>query len=336
MGTSLLGALAGEQRVDSILGVARRLPSATFAKTEFAAADVARDELAPLFAGADAVVHLAWLIQPSRDKDVLRRTNVEGSSRVFRAVAEAGVPSIVYASSIGGYSPGPADGRRVDESWPRDGVAGAWYSQHKAEVERRLDAWEREHPDVRVVRLRYAYAMKRASGAGQRRLFLGPFLPRPLLKPGRVPFVPAVPGLRVQIVHSDDVGEAYRLALVSDARGAFNLAAEPPLDPDEVARTLRTRTVPVPARALRGLTGAAWLARLQPTSPDWVDLALATPLLDTMRARTELGWAPRHTAQETLLDWFGGLHDDAGVATPPLEPGRKLDELRTRVGGRDR
>ena len=128
-----------------MLGLARRLPEREFAKTEFARADVTSDDLVPHFRGADAVVHLAWAIQPSRDLRTLRRINVEGSARVFRAVADAGVPALVYASSVGAYSPGPKD-RLVDESWPTDGIPTSFYSRHKAETERLLDRFEARAP----------------------------------------------------------------------------------------------------------------------------------------------------------------------------------------------
>jgi nucleoside-diphosphate-sugar epimerase len=85
------------------------------------AADIAEDDLVSRFAGADAVVHLAWEIQPSHDEAAMARTNLLGSHRVFEAAA-AGVGAIVYASSVGAYSPGPKD-RAVDDSWPTDGIA---------------------------------------------------------------------------------------------------------------------------------------------------------------------------------------------------------------------
>ena len=90
VGTSVLRALTADDRVESILGLARRLPRADFPNTTFATAEVAEDDLVPHFRGADVVVHLAWLIQPSRDTRVTRRANVDGSARVFRAVREAG------------------------------------------------------------------------------------------------------------------------------------------------------------------------------------------------------------------------------------------------------
>ena len=65
VGTSLLEALVGEPAVDSVLGLARRLPKLELPKVEWARAHVARDDLVPHFRGADCVVHLAWKIQPS-------------------------------------------------------------------------------------------------------------------------------------------------------------------------------------------------------------------------------------------------------------------------------
>ncbi len=331
VGTSVLEALGREERVTSILGLARRLPSATFAKTTFAAANVTRDDLVPHLLGAGCVIHLAWLIQPSRDQETLRRTNVEGSSRVFAAVAEAGVPALVYASSIGVYSPGPK--QRVDESWPRDGVPTSWYAQHKAQVERQLDRFEAEQPSTRVVRLRPALIMKRDAAEEVRRLFFGPFLPSPLLKPGRLPLVPHIPGAVVQVVHSLDVGEAYARAALRDVRGAFNIATEPELDGRTLAAAIRARAVPIRPAIARFLASAAWRLRLQPTSPDWLDLALGVPLLDCSRARDELSWEPRHGAVETARELLAGLAEGASGETPPLRKGGRVEEIKAGVGG---
>ena len=333
VGTSVLRALGQDERAESVLGIARRIPQREYPKVEWRSADVVRDDLADHFRGADAVVHLAWVIQPSRDLDHLYRVNVEGSQRLFRAVAEANVPALVYASSVGAYSPGPKD-RFVDESWPTNGITSSFYSRHKAEVEAILDTFEREHPHVRVVRLRPGLIFKRESAEEQRRLFAGPFVPSPLIRPGLIPFVPDIPRLRFQAVHSYDVGRAYALAALGDARGPFNIAADPVLDPQRLARLLRTRTLRVPQRVARRAMELAWRARLQPSPPGWLDLALAVPLLDTTRARTELGWAPRYTAEEAIADVVRGIHEGAGAPTPPLDPNvARTEELKTRVGG---
>ena len=318
VGTSLVEALSDDPAVDSVLGLARRLPAWQLPKVEWAAADIASDKLVPHFRGADAVVHLAWAIQPSRDRDRLWRINVHGSDRVFRAVAEADVAAIVYASSVGAYAPGPKD-RLVDETWPTDGTRTSFYARHKAEVERRLDRFEHEHPDVRAVRLRPGLIFKRESGEEQRRLFAGRLFPRFLAR--NVPIVPDLPRLRFQAVHSHDVGEAYRLAVTGDVRGAFNLAADPVLDPDALAEILNARKLPVPRPLARAAVAATWRLRLQPTPEGWLDMALAVPLMDTTRAREALGWEPSRGADDAIRDVLEGISKGGRLPTPPLTKG---------------
>jgi UDP-glucose 4-epimerase len=339
VGTSLLQALAQDPAIVEIVGLARRRPELEMARTTWVAADVVQDDLEQHFRGADCVVHLAWLIQPSRVRQTTRAVNVEGSRRVFAAAAAAGVPSLVHASSVGAYSPGPKD-RRVDESWPTGGIPTSFYSRDKADVERILDAFEVAHPAMRVVRLRPGLIFKGSAASGIRRLFAGPLLPSALLQRRLIAVVPAIDRLVFQAVHSLDVGEAYHRAVVSDVRGAFNIAAEPVLDPQELGRLLDARRVPVSARVLRAAVTASWKLRLQPTPPGWLDMALQVPLLDVTRAHRELGWTATRDAGEALLELLEGMRRGDGVGTPPLKPGgdgpARVRELLTGVGARSR
>jgi len=322
VGTSLLRALVADDAVEEIVGLARRLPPRHLHETDWRAADIEHDDLVAHFRGADCVVHLAWAIQPSHDLAALRRTNVDGSERVFRAVGEAGVPSLVYASSVGAYSPGPKD-RRVDESWPTEGTPTSFYARHKAEVEALLDRLQLERPETRVVRLRPGLIFKRSSGEEQRRYFLGPLFPRVLARRGALAVVPDIDGLRFQAVHTRDVAEAYRLAVVGDARGPFNVAAEPILDARTLAQALGARVLPVPPSVARSAVAASWRLRLQPTPPGWLDMGLGVPIMDTSRAREELGWEPRRSSFEAIRQVLSGIADAEGEPTPPLEPARR-------------
>lgn len=337
VGTALMRRLSAEPAVTELVGVARRRPELSLPKTRWETADIsAKADLAPLLRGSDAVVHLAWLIQPSRHESVTRATNVDGSRRVFEAAARAAVPRILYASSVGTYSEGPKD-RAVDESWPVGGIASSFYSRHKAATEAMLDSLERAHPELRIVRLRKGLIFGREAASGIRRLFAGPFLPSLLLRPGLIPLVPSHDRLVFQAVHRDDVAEAYRLALLDDdARGAYNVAADPVLDPAELGRLLGARPVPVPRGLLRGAAAATWRAHLQPTEPGWVDLGLGVPRMSIERAHTELGWMPRHSAGDALLELIDGMREGAGGPTPPLDPASsgpaRMREVLTGVG----
>jgi UDP-glucose 4-epimerase len=337
VGTAVLRALNADPDVDQVVAVARRPPIRSLSPAEFVSADVSMDALEPIFAGSDAVVHLAWLIQPGRDESVTRAVNVDGSRRVFNAVVAAGVSSLVYASSVGAYSPGPKD-RLVDESWPTDGIRSSFYSRHKAAVERDLDLLAEEQPRLRIVRLRPGLIFQCAAATEIRRLFIGPLLPGTLLRSSLAPISPDVPGLRFQAVHSDDVADAYRRAVLSDVSGAFNVAADPVIGAAELARLLDARPARIPARIVRGAAAATFALRLQPAEPGWVDMALGVPLMSVDRATAELGWSPRHSSMQAIGELVAGLRDGAEDQTAPLAratsgPARAR-ELLTGVGKR--
>ncbi len=337
VGTSVVETLAADGQVDAIIGIARRRPRWQPPKTTWIQADISRDELEPHFRGADAVVHLAWLFQPSHDELATWRNNVRGSIRVFDAVAGAGVGALVYASSVGAYSPGPKD-RGVDESWPTHALPTAAYGREKSYLERVLDSFERQHPQVRVVRMRPAFIFKRESASQQRRLFAGPLLPTTLIRPSLLPIVPDLPGLRLQALHSFDAAQAYRLAVIRPVRGAFNIAADPVIDSRTLGDLLGARPVKLPLAPIRAAVAGAWNLHLVPASPTLVDLALSLPIMDTARARAELEWTPMRTSLEAIRDFLEGLRDGSGMDTPPLEPsagGRfREKEVATGVGQR--
>jgi ferritin-like metal-binding protein YciE/nucleoside-diphosphate-sugar epimerase len=336
VGTSTVEALSQSPEIDEIVGLARREPDWKPPKTSWIEADILSADLEEIFAGADAVVHLAWAIQPSRDAVTLERINVEGSWHVFEAVAAAGVPKLIHASSVGAYSRGPKD-HEVDESWPVEGTSTSFYSRHKVAVEHQLDRFEADNPETRVVRLRPALIFKDEAATEIRRLFVGPFLPNFLLRRGLLLALPRVDRLRFQAVHSRDVGQAYLRAVLADVDGAFNIAAEPPLSPEQMAERLGVRSFPVPAGIVRRLADLSWHLRLQPTPPGWLDMALGVPLMSSKRAREELGWEPRHSSVEALEELVEGMREGRGAKTPPLEEdsiGARAEDLKTGVGAR--
>jgi nucleoside-diphosphate-sugar epimerase len=337
VGTALLRRLATEPDI-SVTGIVRRPPlpgaGAPYDGVRWHAGDLGDPAIvAPLagwLADADAVVHLAWQIQPSHDRRRQRRTNVDGTAHVLAAIRRAAVDRLVFASSVGVYAPGPKT-RPVDESWPATGVAGSPYSMDKAAAEALLDG-AADH--LRITRLRPGLTFQRDAGAEITRYFLGPLAPVWVLRAGRLPLVPRHPRLRAQVVHADDVADAYLRAVRSDATGPFNIAADPPLDGPLLAQELRGRTVPVSPRLLRAAAAATWRARLQPTDPGWLDLATAAPLLDATRAATELGWTPRRDSRAALRDLLSGMATGAGTVSAPMRPAdRPLARLRRHLPG---
>lgn len=337
VGTSVVEALGEEATVDEIVGTARRPTDLVRPKARFVVADNTTDDLRTIVRGADVVVHLAWLFQPTHHPEVTWDNNVLGAVRVFEAVAAEHVRALIYNSSIAAYSPGPQD-RAVSEDWPTHGWPGAAYPREKSYLERWLDTFELHHPDMRVVRMRPCFLFKRRSATEQRRLFVGPLLPGSLVRRGLVPAIPSVDGLEAQVMHTNDAAAAIVQAALRPVRGAFNLATLPAVDGRYLAGLLGARTIRVPRRVLRSATWAAWQLRALPASPGLLDTVLRLPLLDSTRAETELDWQPRFSPEETLELFLGGLREGAGLPTAPLAPDsvpRRLHELSTGTGQRD-
>lgn len=326
VGTAVLRALHDADDVGSIVGIARRLPDQTaapYAGVEWHSIDLANDpseQLVTAFTGADAVIHLAWLIQPNRERELMRRVNVDGTAVVAKAAAKAGVRSLVVASSVGAYSPARTD-QPHDESWPTEGIPSSHYSVDKAAQESFLDAFEEQHPDIAVARLRTALVFQRDAGAEIQRLFLGPLVPVRLIGKVPLPVVPLPQGIRLQAVHADDAAAAYVAAVRIGARGAFNIAADDLLGGADLARLVRgRRPVGVPPRVVRAAMAAAYHARVIPAGPGWLDMGMDVPVMDTTRAKSELGWRPTRTAAGAVAELLDGMRQHRGTRSPALRP----------------
>ncbi|MFK0041264.1 NAD-dependent epimerase/dehydratase family protein [Paenarthrobacter sp. NPDC090517] len=331
-GTELLKRLQrarSEEGADlELVGVVRRQPdqdAAPYHGVEWHTLDISatgdQPALEAALAGADAVVHLAWLIQPNRDREMLRRTNVAGTAHVLAAARKAGVRHVVCASSVGAYSPAPKD-QRTKEDWPTEGIRSSHYSVDKAAQERLLDGFAKENPDIVVARLRPALMFSAGGGSEVGRYFLGRVLPR--LVP-RKPWLPllAVPKEMVfQAAHTADVADAYWRVLERKAEGAFNIAAEPVIDPNALAWIFNARRVmPFPLPVLRAVVEVSWRLRLQVTDAGWVDMAANAPIMDTARAHALLGWSPKHSSLESLAEMLDGIGAGRGrKGSPPLRP----------------
>lgn len=342
VGTALRAALSHRGEIDRIVGLARRIPQPEHrGSVEWVAADVALDDLGSVMRGADAVVHLAWQFQPTRNRRETWRTNVLGSMRVFDAAHRVGVGAVVHASSVGAYSPfDPASpDQPVDETWPTHAVPDAAYGTQKSYLERVLDAFESASPDVRVVRVRSAFVFQAPAAPQQRRIFAGPFVPGRFVASGRLPVLPVPRGLRFQTVHAEDLADAYAAAVLRPVRGAFNIAAEPVVGVADLGRLLDARPVEVPRGVARGALAAAFHARLAPAEPGLLGLFCSLPVMDTARARAVLDWSPTRSSFDALEAFLAGLREPIGGPTPTLAPHAggpaRIRELLTGVGQRE-
>ena len=266
------------------------------------------------------MVQLAWAIQPSHDRRRLHDVNVAGTRRVLDAARRAGVPHVVVASSVGAYSPAPDDVPR-GEGWATDGVRSSSYSVDKASVERVLDEVEAAYPDLAIARLRPALVFQRAAGHEISRYFLGPWVPKRALA-GYLSALPWPQGLRLQVVHADDVAAAFREAVVRRVRGPFNVAAPDVLRGQDLADVVsRGRLVEVPVAQARAAVAPRVArprgARRPRLAGHGAGRAAARHV--PRRSGSSTGGPPR-SGIETVRELVAGIAAGAGTASPPLRP----------------
>jgi nucleoside-diphosphate-sugar epimerase len=280
---ALLPRLAAQPEVEQILGVDRRPPVFRDPRYTHVLLDVRSPQLARLMAGIDAVVHLAFVVMqgdlgPERnDRDLIHDINLAGGQNVFRAAAAGGVPVVVHLSSAAVYEL-PARERPIPEKHPRKPLPGFAYAEDKIALEDWLDGFEREHAEMRIVRLRP-------------HVILGPHAQPYLRSLVRLPFCVRLshPAPRLQVVHEADVVAAILKALTGDARGAFNLATADAAS----LRDLKPLSLPLPYALARSLVRLAWRFG-RGTEPAWFEGLRHELVLDTTRARRRLGWRPRY------------------------------------------
>jgi UDP-glucose 4-epimerase len=306
IGISAVTALEREPAVEEIVGMARRPfdPAAMgWTKTRYEQGDILdRDAVDALVAHAEVVIHLAFIIMGSREESAL--INLRGTRNVFEATVAAGVPRrLVYTSSVAAYGYHADNPVPISEDVPPRGSPEHYYSQQKAACEAAL-AEITDGSSLEVFVLRpcivagpLAPALADAMPWNQ--------LPAPVRSvtkavPMLKPVVPD-PGFPLQLVHHDDVAAAIALAATVPAPpGAYNIAGDGLVTVSDVAKAFGGRPVRVPAAAASAASAAIARLPFVPAELEWLHGARTSVVMDTTKAKKELGWQPTYTSAETL------------------------------------
>ena len=311
-GFGLIPLLQADNRVARIVGIARRPfdPAAYgWTKMEYRRGDVRHPEaLRDAFGDADVVVHLAFLVTGAASRAAIRSVNVEGTLNAFRAAATAGARRFVYSSSVAAYGFHADNPIGMTEDWPVRPAARLFYAQEKAEIERLLRdeaAARSAGPDLYLLRPSIVLGPHAVGAKGQLPGPLAPLARRLGRRAGRLPLpVPVlVPALPLQLVHEADMGQALlRCVVAAGPPGAYNIAADGIITATDVAREVGMLPLPFPVGPAQSAALAIAALPLLPPVAQWVEVASHPAIMDTTRAKRELGWAPRFTALEALRD----------------------------------
>jgi nucleoside-diphosphate-sugar epimerase len=306
IGISSVDALEQSSEVQRIIGMARRPFDASehgWSKTEYRQGDILdRDAVDALVADADVVIHLAFIIMGSREESA--RINLAGTRNVFAATVAADRPRrLVYTSSVAAYGYHADNPVPITEDVPPRGSPEHYYSEQKAACEAAL-------ADITLGSPLEVYVLRPCIVAGPKAPALAEAMPwnqlpgpvkrvtqaLPLLKP---PFPD--PGTPLQLVHHDDVAAAIALAATTSAPpGAYNIAADGVLSMSDVAEALGARPFRLPRVAASAASEVIARLPFVPSAMEWLHVGRTSVVMDTAKAKSDLGWAPKYTAAETL------------------------------------
>jgi UDP-glucose 4-epimerase len=238
----------------------------------------------------DALVHLAFVFNPIHDEHAMYEVDVNGTSNVLEAAAEAEVEQVLVTSSATAYGAFPDNPVPLTEEHPVRGVPSFEYARDKAESDRICQLWANQYPDRTMTIVRPT-------------VVFGPsvdnFIVRLLTAQ---PFVANLGngGAWVQFVHEDDLVDALTGLLAGRHGGTFNIAADGTMALRECAEALGRPFLRVPRRAYWGLTALLWRLRIGDAPPGYLHFVVNPWVVSNEKLKRTLGWEPRHTTRETF------------------------------------
>jgi len=293
IGSRLVESLAERDETERILIADVRPPRSFRPKTEWAELDVrdaaaARELLAR--ERPDVLVHLAFVLNPIKDEQLMYDIDVNGTHNVLEAASHAGVEHVLVTSSTTAYGAFPDNPVPITEEWPVRGVAAFEYARDKTESDRLCQLWAATHPERVMTIVRPC-------------IVFGPNVDNYLVRLWtKQPFAVDIGTIDrdVQFVHEDDVVEAITALLLGRHAGAYNVAADGLMTNRECAELTGTPIRKMPLKVYRGLARAMWKLRQAEAPPGAIEFALHSWILSNEKLKQATGWRPRYSSRETF------------------------------------
>jgi UDP-glucose 4-epimerase len=293
IGTRLVEFLSAREQTERIVIADARPPSTYYRpKTEYARIDVRdRDGVRALLERErpDALVHLAFILNPSHDEHLMYDVDVNGTHNVLEAAGAAGTPQALVTSSASAYGAFPDNPVPLTEEDPVRGAPDFSYARDKTEADRICQLWAAKYPDRTMTIVRPC-------------IVLGPNVDNYLVRLWtHQPFTVDHGHLdyELQFVHEDDVVAAITLLLEGKHGGAFNVAGEGTITAGECAELIDSPIRKMPLGVYRRLAKAMWALRRAEAPPGSIDFAIHPWIVSAEKLKS-LGWEPKHTSRETF------------------------------------
>jgi UDP-glucose 4-epimerase len=293
IGSRLVERLAGRSDTERILICDVRPPRVFRPKVEYRELDV-RDASGVREVVArerpDALVHLAFILNPMHDEAAMYEIDVGGTHNVLEAASEAGVGQVLVTSSSTAYGAFADNPVPLTEDDPVRGVPDFEYARDKAESDRLCQLWALRHPDRVMTIVRPC-------------IVFGPNVDNYIVRlwtkqPFQADFGLPDPG--IQFVHEDDVVEAIAVLLEGRFAGAFNVAGDGVMPGVECAEIIGLPRRRLPLAVAWRLASVMWRLRRAETPPGNLHFAIHPWLVSNEKLKRETGWQPRYSSRETF------------------------------------
>ncbi|HYY44938.1 MAG TPA: NAD-dependent epimerase/dehydratase family protein [Actinomycetota bacterium] len=297
LGLRVAQRLARSNEVELLVGVDLEEPPSDIEGLEFVRADIRSPLIARVVEATkvDVIVHTN--ISSSRaafaGRSQMKENNVIGTLQLLAVAQRAErVRKVVMRSSTAVYGFSPSEPSLLTEDHAARVVHLAGFARDCAEAETIARDFGRRRPGVDLTILRMQPV-------------IGPTVSTGLTDYLSLTAVPTVLGFdpRLQLLHEADAVDVLCRAVHFDAGGIFNVAAEGVLYLSQAIRMLGRAQIPLPPPA--PAIAAMVLRRLGVLdfSVDQLELLVRGRVVSTRRAKEVLGFAPRLTTKEALIDF---------------------------------
>ena len=295
VGSLLASRLAEHPEVEAIVGIDRRPPADPPAKLRFHQRDVTQpfDDVFQS-EGVDAVVHLAFIVRPTRQQTQARAVNLEGSRNVVAACLAAGVRRLVYFGSATAYGAHPDNPVPLTEEAPLRPNKGFQYARDKAATDLIFQEAAASNAGLDVTVLRGCVVL---GPKGQGAIGGKVFQPVMLRIAGHDPLV--------QYLHENDLVDAIVSLLESPAPGVYNLGGDRPLRYSQLARLAKRPMIAAPRPIIGGFLDLAWALRLQSESTSaGLDFISYPWVVSSEKLKSATGFTCRHSTEDAVREYL--------------------------------
>lgn len=266
------------------------------------------DDVIKALKGVDRVVHCAAALPLASRQEILS-TNVEGTRNIFEQARKLDRDRIVHISSTAVY--GIPEKHPLDENDHMEGVGA--YGESKVQAEQIVQEFRKDGSIITAIR------PKTFIGTG--RLGVFQILFDWVQKGARIPVIGSGKN-KYQLLEVQDLVEAILLSAEGDEQrvnSAFNVGAERFGTVLEDVGALceaggsGSKVLPTPAVPVKVVLSALEAMRLSPLYKWVYGTADKDSFVSTQKIRSELGWEPKHSNAETLVNtykWYENEYED--------------------------